>query len=71
MEIKFSPNGKLFAAGIRHGEINVYNVAKNFSLMHTMVGHTRQIWTLSFAPDSRSLISGGIDRSICLWNPTK
>ena len=38
--------------------------------MHTLEGHTHGVKSLSFSPDSSTLVSGGY-RSIRLWNPSE
>jgi len=69
--VVFSPDGKWLATGGYGQNINVYDVANNFSLNHTMEGHTSWITSLSFAPDSSTLVSGRHDNSIRLWNVTE
>ena len=69
--LAFSPNGKMLASGGAYdNQIRVHSVANEFSTTHTMEGHSLQIWSISFSPDSDRLISGGRDGSIRLWNPT-
>jgi len=67
----FSPNGEMLVTGSGDNKIRVYSVANKFSRIHTLEGHTDNVRSLSFAPDSNHLVSCSSDQSICLWNPTE
>ena len=36
--------------------------------LHTLSGHTNQVWSVSFSPDGRTLVSGSHDQAIKLWD---
>jgi len=60
----------MFASAGDDKKIRVYSVANDFSLMHTLEGHTNWVRPLSFSPDCTRIVSGSNDGSIRLWNPT-
>lgn len=35
---------------------------------HDLAGHSREAWTLDFSPDGHTLVSGGDDGTVKLWN---
>ena len=64
--VAFSPDGRLAARG--HGEvIKVWDVASGQDRFE-LVGHSAAVKSLQFSPDGRSLISGGSDGAVRLWN---
>ena len=67
--VVFSPDNAMLATGGRGADcrIMVYDVASDCSILHTLEGHTKTIWSLSFSPDSTRLCSGSWDNSIKLW----
>ncbi len=61
-----SPDGKYLAVGSISGQICVWRVADK-TLLLTLRGHSRFVWTLAFSPDSTLLASSGYDSTIKLW----
>ncbi len=62
-----SPDGKwVAAAGIR-GSVAVID-RKARKLEHTLVGPGLPVWSVAFFPDSRTLLTGGTDRTIRRWD---
>src|SRR5262249_60006482 len=35
----------------------------------TLKGHTAEVWTLAFSPKGGTLVSGGQDNSVIVWDP--
>jgi WD40 repeat protein len=75
--VTFSPDGKLLAASTEAGKILLYTVnsllivAKNpIKPVREIKANNFAITCLLFSPDSKSLTSGSLDRTILVWNPT-
>jgi WD40 repeat protein len=56
--VRYSPDGTILAIGCADGSLQ-FRDAHSGSLRRTISGHPRTIRTLAFAPDGKSLITGG------------
>ncbi len=56
------------AAGIR-GSVTIVERTSR-TLAHTLVGPGLPVWSLTFMPDNRTLLTGGADRLLRRWNAT-
>ena len=65
--IALSPDGKLVAAAGIRGSVAVIE-RKARKLEHTLVGPGLPVWSVAFFPDSRTLLTGGTDRTIRRWD---
>jgi eukaryotic-like serine/threonine-protein kinase len=67
----FDSEGQFLAAGDIFGQIRVWRVKPDGGLERQadLTGHTGGVTSLSFAPGGRTLASGGVDRTIVLWDP--
>ena len=65
--VAISPDGKLVAAAGVRGSVAVIE-RKARKLEHTLVGPGLPVWSVAFFPDSRTLLTGGTDRTIRRWN---
>jgi WD40 repeat protein len=75
--VNFSPDGKLLAAGTEAGKIQIYTVESLLTTSTNPIKPVREIKAnnfaitcLLFSPDSITLTSGSLDRTILVWNPT-
>jgi WD40 repeat protein len=75
--IAFSPDGRLLAAGTQAGTIQIYSVNdlvspdnKPIAPLKEIKANNFAITCLVFAPDSQSLSSGSLDRTILVWDPS-
>ncbi len=65
--VTVSPDGQLIAAaGIRGSVAIVERAARK--LARTLVGPGLPVWSVAFFPDSRTLLTGGTDRTIRRWD---
>ena len=66
MGVALSPDGRFAARG--HGEvIKIWDVTTGQDRLE-LIGHTASVKTVQFAPDGRSLISGGGDGAVRIWD---
>ena len=67
IELAMSPDGALVAAAGIRGSVAVID-RKTRQLERTLVGPGLPVWSVAFFPDSRTLLTGGTDRTIRRWN---
>jgi hypothetical protein len=64
------PDGVHFVIGTGSfgvpGEVRLYHV--DGTLVHTFMGHTRDVWTVVVTPDGKHIISGAHDNLVKVWN---
>jgi cytochrome c len=65
--VAISPDGKLLAAAGIRGSVTVIE-RKARKLDRTLVGPGLPVWSVAFFPDSRTLLTGGTDRTIRRWD---
>ena len=65
--VTISPDGKLVAAAGVRGSVAVIE-RNGHKLAHTLVGPGLPVWSVAFFPDSRTLLTGGTDRTIRRWD---
>jgi WD40 repeat protein len=65
--VVFSPDGKWLASG---GDDNLVSVrdAASGELRATLPGHRRELRSLAFTPDGRTLVSSAADGTVRLWH---
>jgi RNA polymerase sigma factor (sigma-70 family) len=65
--LHFSPDGKILAAYHWQSEIELWDPSAGH-LLHALKGHTDFVWSVAFSADSKTLVSGGDDKTIRFWN---
>ncbi|MFL5728122.1 MAG: WD40 repeat domain-containing protein [Cytophagaceae bacterium] len=68
--ISLAESRKVLAAGFSDYSIKLINL-ENFSLIHTISAHQNSIFTITFSPDGRYLLSGGRDAHLKIWDVTE
>jgi WD40 repeat protein len=64
----FAPDGKTLAS-VGTNEITLWDVAKG-TVRRTLLGHENLVLGIAFSPDGSRLVSGSLDTTIKLWEPT-
>src|SRR5581483_9917490 len=67
--VALSTDGRFLACGLKDQTIRVWDVATKQELT-TLRGHSGPVFGLAFVGGSASLISGGNDRYVRVWNAT-
>jgi cytochrome c len=67
IDVAISPDGKLIAAAGIRGSVTIIDRSQR-SIARTLVGPGLPVWSVTFLPDSHTLITGGADRMIRRWN---
>lgn len=62
-----SPDGATVAAASPRGSVALIDVA-SLRVAHTLSGPGLPVWSLAFAPDGRTLFTGGGDRLVRRWD---
>jgi WD40 repeat protein len=61
-----SPDGALIASGGDTGVLTLYSTGTGAQVA-SCVGHTFDVWSVAFAPDGKTLVSGSADQTVRLW----
>jgi len=65
--LAISPDGALVAAAGIRGSVAIVARATR-TITYTLVGPGLPVWSVAFFPDSRTLLTGGADRTLRRWN---
>jgi serine/threonine protein kinase/WD40 repeat protein len=63
----WSPDNQYFAWGTASDDNCIYVWSLTTDELHELRGHTASVWCVAWSPDSKLLISGGIDKSVRIW----
>ncbi|MFN2140040.1 MAG: NB-ARC domain-containing protein, partial [Candidatus Promineifilaceae bacterium] len=66
LEVAFSPDGSLLAAGDGTGQIRLWDIARGRQIL-SFQAHDDAVWSVSFSPDGKWLASGSADKTVRLW----
>ena len=66
MEICYSRDGKLFAAGSNAGQVTIWN-AETHKLVRTFNAHDRMISAIAFSNDNSLIFTAAADKSLKAW----
>jgi RNA polymerase sigma factor (sigma-70 family) len=67
--VAISPDGRLLAVSGDEERVVLYELATG-QRIHEWTGHAGFVWSLAFAPDGRSLVSGSWDATALVWDLT-
>ncbi|EAX95274.1 hypothetical protein TVAG_051860 [Trichomonas vaginalis G3] len=65
--LRFSPDGKLIAVSTSGSQIAIFSMETR-SVIGILEGHTKNVSSLAFLHDGKTLISGGHDGNIIIWD---
>jgi WD40 repeat protein len=69
--VSLSPDGKTVAAGVRYGVVKAWDVSSGKEVA-SLEAHDGDAWSVCFAPDGKTLVSGGGDwgkpGTVRLWD---
>jgi WD40 repeat protein/uncharacterized caspase-like protein len=65
ISVGFSSDG-IIASGSLDKTIKLWSI--DGKLLKTLTGHTEPVYSISFAPDGKTIASGSVDATIKLWN---
>ena len=68
ISLKLLSNGFYLAAGFNSGQISIYNINNNGSLVSTLSGHTH--WVEDLLLINSNLLASSGDRTVRIWNLT-
>ena len=65
-KIAFSPDGRFLAVSARN-DIKILDFSTG-KLLHTLEGHTGDIYSVSYSPNGNYVVSGSWDKTVRIWN---
>jgi WD40 repeat protein len=75
LDLFFSPDGKWVAISATRRKLQIYRVAQQqpfrIERYAQLLGHEGLLQHLTFASDSRHLLSGSTDQTVRIWDPMR
>src|SRR5262249_23247235 len=68
LSVAFSPDGTLLATS-SHNEVRLWELPSG-QLNATLKGHLQDVVAVAFSRDGKTLVTGGMDGKVKLWNVT-
>jgi WD40 repeat protein len=65
--VAFSPDSKLLASASCNSTVRLWDTGLQAAL-HTLKGHSNNVYTVAFLPDSKLLVSASDDKTVRLWD---
>ena len=65
--VNFSVDGSILVTGSADNTLQLWD-AQTEQLLHTLEGHTSDVFSVRFSPDSTTIASGSWDQTVRLWN---
>ncbi|XP_056145530.1 WD repeat-containing protein 3 [Lampris incognitus] len=63
----FVPGDRQIILGTKSGKLQIFELASG-SLLETVDAHNGALWSLCLAPDQRSIVTGGADKTVKFWD---
>jgi hypothetical protein len=68
ISVRFSPDGRVLAAGTDSGRVLLFDVESRQPLGLALEGHAGSVFSVAFADGGTKLASGGADGRVLLWD---
>ena len=70
--VRFDPTGRYLAIADQHNSSALWDLVNPDQPTRVLVfeGHVDALLSVAFHPDGSQLVSGGLDRMVCLWDTT-
>src|SRR6185369_6692418 len=65
--LEFTPDGRYLVSSSGDRTLNVWEAAPLFRHVKTLIGHTGEIWVMAVTPDSKRIVTAGIEGSMKFW----
>ena len=67
LSMAFSPDGKQLVTGGKGYTVKIWDVESG-KVLHTLEGHSGDVYTVAFSPDGRWVASAGEDSTVKVWD---